>query len=208
MAQKKDFQRVSEYIWELPQDFRDDMRVPARLLGDKELFEAAFRDRTVRQLTNVATLPGIVKHAMAMPDFHQGYGFPIGGVAAIRRDTGVISPGGVGYDINCGVRLLGTHLEHEQIAPYLQDLTASLYRACPSGVGGKGRKQVSERELEELAAPRSARWARGTTFWRLTGSRKSTSRRQRTPLACGKARWWYRFTADRGALGTRCAAIT
>jgi tRNA-splicing ligase RtcB len=149
---------VDEYIWELPAGFRDDMRVPARLFGDEELFEAAFRDRTVTQLTNAATLPGIVKYAMAMPDFHQGYGFPIGGVAAMRMDTGVISPGGVGYDINCGVRLLGTHLEREEIAPYLQDLTATLYRACPSGVGGKGRKRVSERELDELIT-RGAKWA-------------------------------------------------
>ncbi len=101
VAQKQDFVRIDEHTWELPKSFREDMRVPARLFGDEKLFEAAFGDRTVRQLTNVATLPGIVKHAMAMPDFHQGYGFPIGGVAAIRRDTGVISPGGVGYDINC-----------------------------------------------------------------------------------------------------------
>ncbi|MCP4540070.1 MAG: RtcB family protein [Chloroflexi bacterium] len=158
MAQKQDFQRVDEHTWELPQDFRDDMRVPARLFGDEKLFDAAFRDRTVRQLTNVATLPGIIKHAMAMPDFHQGYGFPIGGVAAIRQDTGVISPGGVGYDINCGVRLLGTHMEQEQVAPYLQDLTANLYRACPSGVGGKGRERVSERELNELVT-QGAKWA-------------------------------------------------
>jgi tRNA-splicing ligase RtcB len=157
-AQKRDFQRVDELTWELPQDFRADMRVPARLLGDAELFDAAFRDRTVVQLTNVTTLPGIVKYAMAMPDFHQGYGFPIGGVAAIRRDTGVISPGGVGYDINCGVRLLGTQLEQEEIAPYLQDLTATLYTSCPSGVGGKGRVRVSERELDKLMT-QGAKWA-------------------------------------------------
>ena len=93
-----------------------------------------------------------------MPDFHQGYGFPIGGVAAMRLDTGVISPGGVGYDINCGVRLLGTYLEQEEIAPYLQDLTAALYRACPSGVGGKGRVRVSERELNELVT-QGGKWA-------------------------------------------------
>ena len=143
MAQKSDFRRVEKYIWELPKDFRDDMRVPARLFGDAELLGAAFRDRTVEQLTNTATLPGIVKYAMAMPDFHQGYGFPIGGVAAMRRDTGVISPGGVGYDINCGVRLLGTHLEQEEVAPYLRDLITTLYQSCPSGVGGKGRVRVS-----------------------------------------------------------------
>jgi tRNA-splicing ligase RtcB len=158
MVQKSDFQRVDTYIWELPKDFRDDMRVPARLFGDAELFAAAFRDRTVEQLANTATLPGIVKYALAMPDFHQGYGFPIGGVAAMRRDTGVISPGGVGYDINCGVRLLGTYLEQDEIAPYLRDLTAALYRACPSGVGGKGRVRVSERELDELVT-QGARWA-------------------------------------------------
>jgi len=158
MAQKRDFQRVDKYIWELPKDFREDMRVPARLFGDAELFDAAFRDRTVEQLINTTTLPGIVRYGMAMPDFHQGYGFPIGGVAAMRRDTGVISPGGVGYDINCGVRLLGTHLEQEEAAPYLQDLTAALYRACPSGVGGKGRVRVSERELDELVT-QGAKWA-------------------------------------------------
>ena len=158
MAQKSDFRRVDKYIWELPKDFRDDMRVPARLFGDAELFDAAFRDRTVEQLINTATLPGIVKQAMAMPDFHQGYGFPIGGVAAMRADTGVISPGGVGYDINCGVRLLGTHLEQGEVAPYLRDLTAALYRACPGGVGGKGRVRVSGRELDELVT-RGAKWA-------------------------------------------------
>jgi tRNA-splicing ligase RtcB len=158
MAQKKDFQRVDKYIWELPKDFRDDMRVPARLFGDAELFDAAFRDRTVEQLVNTATMPGIVKHAMAMPDFHQGYGFPIGGVAAMRMDGGVISPGGVGYDINCGCRLLGTHLERREVASYLRDLTAAIYQACPSGVGGKGRVRVSERELDELVT-QGARWA-------------------------------------------------
>lgn len=157
-AQKRDFQRVDKHIWELPKSFRDDMRVPARLFGDAELFDAAFRDRTVQQLTNTTTLPGIVKHAMAMPDFHQGYGFPIGGVAAIRSDTGVISPGGVGYDINCGVRLLGTRLEQAEVAPYIEDLTARLYQTCPSGVGGKGRVQVSERDLDELVT-QGARWA-------------------------------------------------
>jgi tRNA-splicing ligase RtcB len=149
---------VDEHIWELSKGFRDDMRVPARLFGDAELFDAAFRDRTVRQLVNTSTLPGIVKYAMAMPDFHQGYGFPIGGVAAMRADDGVISPGGVGYDINCGVRLLGTHLEHGEVAPHLRDLTAALYRACPSGVGGKGRVRVSEQELDQLMRG-GAKWA-------------------------------------------------
>jgi tRNA-splicing ligase RtcB len=158
MVEKRDFKRVEKYVWELPQDFRSDMRVPARLFSDAEFLDDAFRDRSVKQLVNTATLPGVVKYAMAMPDFHQGYGFPIGGVAAMGTTNGVISPGGVGYDINCGLRLLGTHLEPGEIAPYLDDLTAALYRACPSGVGGKGRRRVSKRELDRLLA-RGARWA-------------------------------------------------
>jgi tRNA-splicing ligase RtcB len=155
---KKDFRKVDRFIWELPKEHRADMRVPARLFADRELLDAAFRDRTVEQLINAATLPGIVKYAMAMPDFHQGYGFPIGGVAAMETGGGVISPGGVGYDINCGVRLLGTRLEQEQIAPHLEDLTAVLYQACPSGVGGKGRMRVSRQELDQLLT-KGAKWA-------------------------------------------------
>jgi tRNA-splicing ligase RtcB (3'-phosphate/5'-hydroxy nucleic acid ligase) len=150
MTQKSSFHQADNYIWELPKDFRGDMRVPAQLFADTELFDEAFRDRTVEQLIDTATLPGIVKYAMAMPDFHQGYGFPIGGVAAMQANTGVISPGGVGYDINCGVRLLGTHLEQEEIEPYREDLMTAIYRACPSGVGGKGRVRVSEQELNKL----------------------------------------------------------
>lgn len=101
MVEKKDFRRVDKFIWELPKETRPDMRVPARIFADAEMLESAFRDRTVEQLVNTATLPGIIKYAMAMPDFHEGYGFPIGGVAAMDVKTGVISPGGVGYDINC-----------------------------------------------------------------------------------------------------------
>jgi tRNA-splicing ligase RtcB len=158
MAEKRDFQRVGKYIWELPQSARPDMRVPARLVGDSELIDAAFRDRTVEQLINAATLPGVVKYVLAMPDFHQGYGFPIGGVAAMEEDGGVISPGGVGYDINCGVRLLGTSVDRDEITPHLEDLTSALNQACPSGVGGKGRVRLSERELDELLRTGAA-WA-------------------------------------------------
>jgi tRNA-splicing ligase RtcB len=156
--EKKDFKRVDKYIWELPKDFRDDMRVPARIFADEVLFDEAFRDRSPEQLANTATLPGVVKYVMAMPDMHQGYGPPIGGVIALRYPEGVISPGAVGYDVNCGVRLLGTHLEHEEAAPYLEDLTAALYHTCPSGVGGKGLERVSERELDDLLT-QGARWA-------------------------------------------------
>lgn len=101
MADKKDFQQVSDYVWELPRTHDPRMQVPARIYGNAEIFDLAFRDNSVQQLVNVAMLPGIVNYALAMPDMHQGYGFPIGGVAAFRADSGLISPGGVGYDINC-----------------------------------------------------------------------------------------------------------
>lgn len=158
MASKEDFQRISECIWEIPQDYRDDMRVPARLFANRELFDAAFEDRSVQQLINTSTLPGIVKYAMALPDFHQGYGFPIGGVVGIDPESGVISPGGVGYDINCGVRLLASQLDQEQITPFSEDLMDALYQSCPGGLGGDGRMRVSQRELENLLVE-GAEWA-------------------------------------------------
>ena len=98
--------RIDETLWEIPVGARPDMRVPARIFADRELLDAIVRDRSLEQLQNVATLPGIVDAALAMPDIHQGYGFPVGGVAAMELPDGVVSPGGVGYDINCGVRLL------------------------------------------------------------------------------------------------------
>ena len=100
------FRQVDEVVWELPAAARADMRVPARVFADRELIGQIAADRSLEQLQNVATLPGITEAALAMPDIHQGYGFPVGGVAATEPPDGVISPGGVGYDINCGVRLL------------------------------------------------------------------------------------------------------
>ena len=99
--------RVDETLWEIPADTRPDMRMPARIFADEEILAAIAGDRSLVQLANVATLPGIVDAALGMPDIHQGYGFPVGGVAAMEVPDGVVSPGGVGYDINCGVRLLG-----------------------------------------------------------------------------------------------------
>ncbi len=158
MATKQDFRSVDTNIWELPADYRDDMRVPVRMFADDALFDAAFGDRTVEQLINTATLPGIVKYAMALPDMHQGYGFPIGGVAGIDASTGVISPGGVGYDINCGVRLMASHLDFEEIAPLSGDLMTALNQSCPSGLGGDGRVRVNRKELDELLTE-GASWA-------------------------------------------------
>jgi tRNA-splicing ligase RtcB (3'-phosphate/5'-hydroxy nucleic acid ligase) len=127
MIDKKHIERVSENVWEIPKTFRHDMRVPARLYADEELLDAALSDNSVLQLVNTATLPGVVKYAIAMPDIHQGYGFPIGGVVATLLPQGVISPGGVGYDINCGVRLLISQASVEEIEPYLEDIASRLY---------------------------------------------------------------------------------
>src|SRR4051812_9672518 len=104
--------RIDDTLWEIPADAREDMRVPARVFADAELLTAIRTDRSLEQLQNVATLPGIVEAAIAMPDIHQGYGFPVGGLAATAPPDGVVSPGGVGYDINCGVRLLAAPFGH------------------------------------------------------------------------------------------------
>jgi tRNA-splicing ligase RtcB len=141
------------------------MRVSARIYADEELLEAALDERSMDQLINITTLPGIIGHALAMPDIHQGYGFPIGGVAATRLPHGIISPGGVGYDINCGVRLLATHLTREQVAPHVGELATALYQNCPSGVGEKGSIRVTDAEFDELCV-KGARWALGRGFAR------------------------------------------
>src|SRR5215217_3290729 len=107
--------RIGPVLWEIPTSARADMRVPARVFADGELIEAIRADRSLEQLQNVATLPGIVEAALAMPDIHQGYGFPVGGIAATTVPDGVVSPGGVGYDINCGVRLLAAPFSADEL---------------------------------------------------------------------------------------------
>lgn len=155
---RSDFKRISPYIHEIPKEFRHDMRVPARFYADGELLDMALDDKSLDQLVNTATLPGIIKYALAMPDIHQGYGFPIGGVIATELPDGVISPGGVGYDINCGVRLLATHLNQEEIAPYLDKLATLLQINCPSGVGRGGTIRLKRHELERLVE-QGSEWA-------------------------------------------------
>ncbi len=159
MAKKEDFRQVDDYVWELPRDHDARMEVPARIYGNRRVFDMAFGDRSIAQLINVAMLPGIVKYAMAMPDMHQGYGFPIGGVAAFDYAQGIISPGGVGYDINCGVRMLASPLAEEDAVSYFDELATALHRACPSGVGGKGAVQLSWDDLEEVLETGSG-WAK------------------------------------------------
>lgn len=129
------------------------MRVPARVFGSQSIFDKALEDGAVEQIANVATLPGIVGAAMAMPDIHWGYGFPIGGVAATDADgEGVVSPGGVGFDIGCGVRLVRSHLTWDEVRPRIRDLVYLLAKRVPRGVGGKGRLSLSAPELDQVLA--------------------------------------------------------
>jgi tRNA-splicing ligase RtcB len=130
---------LSEFEVELPASANADMRVPARVFADEVLFEQMRRDRSLEQLMNVATLPGVVRSVYGMPDMHEGYGFPVGGVAATVASDGVISPGGIGFDINCGVRLLTTALSPEEIRPILPSLMHELSRSIPSGFGRESR---------------------------------------------------------------------
>ena len=158
MVTLQDLNRISDYEWEIPQSFREDMRVPVRLFATRRLLEAVMKDKSLEQAVNAATLPGLVGHVIVMPDMHQGYGFPIGGVAATRLPDGVISPGGIGYDINCGVRLLGSQISLDAARPYLDDLATALDHYCPSGVGEKGSVHTSETELEAVCR-QGSRWA-------------------------------------------------
>jgi tRNA-splicing ligase RtcB len=134
------------------------MRVPVWLYADEELLEDALGDASIQQAVNVASLPGIVGKVVVMPDAHQGYGMPIGGVMAAPLPDGIISPGAIGYDINCGVRLLATSIEFEEAESHLSDLATALYRNCPSGVGGKGSVPLTVAELDKVCRE-GAGWA-------------------------------------------------
>jgi tRNA-splicing ligase RtcB len=136
--------RVDEVRWELPVDFMPGMRVPGLIFADDALMQTMVSDNAVQQVANVATLPGIVGHSIAMPDIHWGYGFPIGGIAATRVSDGVVSPGGVGFDINCGVRLLRTPLHKEDVAPKIKALLDQLFRDVPAGAGKGTEMRISD----------------------------------------------------------------
>jgi len=159
MVAISDIKQISKYEWEIPKSFRNDMRVPVRLFVTRELLEQAMGDNSLEQAVNSATLPGLVGHVTVMPDMHQGYGFPIGGVAATRYPEGVISPGGIGYDINCGVRLLSSQIPVEQARPHLGSLASALDHYCPSGVGQGGKLRLSSKELDQVLID-GAQWAK------------------------------------------------
>ncbi len=134
------------------------MNVPVRILASEGLLQKMLSDRTVRQAANVASMPGIVGHCTVLPDGHEGYGFPVGGVAAMDAEEGMISPGGVGYDINCGVRLIRTSLKEKDLRPRLKTLVADLFHSVPSGVGSKGAIRLNHSQLDEVLV-RGVRWA-------------------------------------------------
>lgn len=144
------FVKVSPCVYEIPTSFRSDMRVPARVFASSESLAALGADHSIEQLVNVTTLPGIVEAAYGMPDMHEGYGFPVGGVAATALPDGVISPGGIGFDINCGVRLLASNLDRATITPALETLVHELSRGVPSGAGRGGRYSFSGKKLDRI----------------------------------------------------------
>lgn len=158
MVSIHDLKQIRPFEWEIPLSYRSDMRVPVRIIASEELMEDVTRDKSLPQAVNASTLPGLVGQVVVMPDMHQGYGFPIGGVAATRYPDGVISPGAIGYDINCGVRLLSSRLSRQEVQPHLADLTSALNQNCPSGVGQGGHLQLSIKEVEEVLRDGSS-WA-------------------------------------------------
>ena len=153
-----DLKQISRTEWEIPQSFREDMRGPVRIFATKELLDQVLTDKSLEQAVNATSLPGLVGPVIVMPDMHQGYGFPIGGVAATEFPGGVISPGAIGYDINCGVRLMASQIEAESAIPHLDLLATRLNQVCPSGVGKDGMVKVSIPELERLLRD-GAKWA-------------------------------------------------
>ncbi len=150
-SEKVPLERLDDYTWRIPK-YKPGMRVPGIVFADRNLLEKMQTDRTLEQCVNVAHLPGIYKYSITLPDGHEGYGFPIGGVAATDFDDGVISPGGVGYDINCGVRLLATNLSEQEIRPKLAQLTNAIFENVPCGLGSRRKDfKVTVHDLDRLA---------------------------------------------------------
>lgn len=155
---KQDIIKKEDFLWEIPQTFRPQMREPARVIASETLLDAIMEDRSLVQLVNVASLPGIIGASLVMPDVHEGYGFPIGGVAATLYPDGAISPGGIGYDINCGVRLLTSQQNAEEINFKLEELSKEMYAQIPSGMGKGGQINLNPKEMDEVLT-KGAEWA-------------------------------------------------
>lgn len=152
-------EKIDDYRWRIPQSYDPGMRVPGMIFADEKLLKDIQKDASLKQVANVAHLPGIVKASLAMPDIHWGYGFPIGGVAAMDPEQGgVISPGGVGFDINCGVRLMKTDLTVDEVRPKLRTLIATLFNSIPCGVGMSGDIRFSHKDAPRVMT-QGSRWA-------------------------------------------------
>lgn len=150
--------KIDDYRWQIPPSYKSGMRVPGLIYATEEMLKSIQEEQTPEQVANVAFLPGIVKFSFAMPDIHWGYGFPIGGVAAMDIKNGVVSPGGVGYDINCGVRLLRSNLSQAEVETKINQLVNELFNNIPSGLGSEGKIKVSQKEMEQLMV-KGAAWA-------------------------------------------------
>ena len=153
-------EQLGPYLWRIPRDVERGMRVPGLVVADERLIAAIKSDASLEQLANGATLPGIVKAALAMPDIHQGYGLPVGGVVATDAEHGVVSPGAIGFDINCGVRLLRTALDAAEIGDRMERLADALFAAVPTGVGSRSSLSLDAKTLDEVMG-RGAAWAVG-----------------------------------------------
>jgi tRNA-splicing ligase RtcB len=152
----REARKIKDTLWEIPKSYRNGMRVPVRIYATEALL-SRMDPAVVQQAANVACLPGIVGYSFCMPDGHSGYGFPIGGAAAFDPEQGVISPGGIGFDINCGMRLVATSLTYEELKPHLQQLVDRLFTAIPAGVGGRGLLKISKDEFRAMAE-QGMRW--------------------------------------------------
>src|SRR3990167_7830202 len=152
-------EKIDNYRWRIPKSYKPGMRVPGIIYADEKLLKDIYKDKALEQVANVAFLPGIVNASLAMPDIHWGFGFPIGGVAATDvENDGVISPGGVGYDINCGVRLVRTSLRYEEVKDKIEELAVKLFNFIPSGLGSKGEIRASEKDEKQIMLKGSG-WA-------------------------------------------------
>ncbi len=151
-------EKLDEYRWRIPRSYKPGMLVPGLIYSDRDMLEHILLEQTLEQVANVAHLPGIVDYSLAMPDIHWGYGFPIGGVAAMRVRDGVVSPGGVGFDINCGVRIMRTNITQEEVSPKIKELVDALYNNVPSGLGSKGKIRLRSGEIDKVLI-KGSRWA-------------------------------------------------
>ncbi len=155
MAIIDNLKKISDTVWELPATYKEGMRVPARIIATEKLVRE-MDEAVYQQISNVATLPGITRYALCMPDGHSGYGFPIGGVAAMDvHEGGVISPGGIGFDINCGMRLVITNLTVNDVQPHLHQIVDRLYERVPAGVGSHGYLKLSRQDFRKNSESRS-----------------------------------------------------